>query len=87
MLLKNSAICNNLFERSKTMATRKENYYITEAAQERFRKYLFDEKISFAAFCRRAGVKRQYLELVYKGKNPITEKAREYFKKGGYELI
>ena len=66
---------------------RKENYYITDEARERFRKYLFDERISFAEFCRRAGVTRQYLDRAYKGQIPITRKIREYFKKGGYELI
>lgn len=65
----------------------KEKYYITETARERFRKYLFDERISFAAFCRRTGVSRQYLERAYHGKIPITSKIREAFKKGGYDLL
>lgn len=66
---------------------RKESYYITESAKERFRKYLFDERISFNAFCKRAGVCRQYLERAYHGKIPITDKVRAAFKKGGYELL
>ena len=69
------------------MGTRKESYYITPAAQERFRKFLFDERISFSAFCRRAGVCRQYLDKAYKGQIPITSKIREAFKRGGYELL
>lgn len=66
---------------------RENNYYITEEARERFRKYLFDERISFRQFCIRAGACRQYLERAYKGEIPITPKIREYFKKGGYDLI
>ena len=66
---------------------RENNYYITEEARERFRKYLFDERISFRQFCLRAGCCRQYLERAYKGEIPITPKIREHFKKGGYELL
>lgn len=66
---------------------RPENYYITEEARERFRKFLFDEHLSFAAFCKRTGVCRQYLERVYKGQIPITAHIREAFKKGGYEFL
>lgn len=62
-------------------------YYITEEARERFRKYLFDERLSFAAFCKKAGVCRQYLDRVYKGQLPITPHIIEIFKRGGYELI
>ena len=69
------------------MSTRKDNYYITDKARERFRKYLFDERISFAEFCRRAGGCRQYLDRAYKGKIPITAKIREAFKRGGYDLL
>lgn len=65
----------------------KENYYITEEAKERFRKYLFDERITFAAFCRRAGATRQYLDSAIKGKIKITSTVRAYFKKGGYDLL
>lgn len=66
---------------------RKDNYYITKQAQERFRKYLFNERISFRQFCIRAGACRQYLDKAIKGEIPITPKIREYFKKGGYELL
>lgn len=69
------------------MSIRPTSYYITEEAKEHFRKYLFDERISFAAFCKRAGVCRQYLDRAYKGQIPITPKIREAFKRGGYELL
>lgn len=63
------------------------NYFITEEARRRFRRYLADENLSFAAFCRKTGATRQYLERVLKGELRCTEKAREYFKKGGYDLL
>lgn len=64
-----------------------DKYYITDKARERFRKYLFDERISFSEFARRCGVCRQYLDRVYKGKVPVTARVREHFKKGGYDLL
>lgn len=66
---------------------RTESYYITEEAKERFRKFLFDERITFNKFCKRTGACRQYLDGVIKGKIPITEHIRELFKKGGYEYL
>lgn len=69
------------------MPLKKNHYYITKGAQERFRRYLFNEHLSFAAFCKRAGVCRQYLDRAVKGKIPITPKVREAFRKGGYDLL
>lgn len=69
------------------MSKNKDSYYITEEAKERFRKYLFDERISFNAFCKRAGACRQQLERAYKGQIPITSTIREHFRKGGYDLL
>lgn len=66
---------------------KQEGYFITEQAKERFRKYLFDERISFAEFARRTGVSRQYLDSIIKGKKRITKSAIEHFRKGGYELL
>lgn len=65
----------------------KENYYITEAAKERFRRFLFDERITFNQFAKRTGKSRQYLDKVIKGKIRITATVREHFKKGGYEFL
>ena len=64
-----------------------EKYYVTEEARERFRKYLFDERLSFSAFCKKAGACRQYLDRVIRGDLPVTPTIREHFKRGGYDYL
>ena len=69
------------------MPNKKDSYYITETARKRFKRWLFNNDLSFNQFAKRCGVSRQYLERAIKGGRPITPSVREYIKKGGYELL
>lgn len=66
----------------------KGNYYImTKSGCNRFKKWLLDQNLSQQEFANRCGISKQYLTLIIKGKSHITNRVREYFKKGGYELL
>lgn len=68
------------------MAT-KCGHYITEAAAKRFRLWLFKNNMSLNQFAKKAGCSRQYLTRALKGQIKITQTVREWFLKGGYELL
>ncbi len=65
----------------------KESYFITPTAQRRFKVWLIDNNLNINSFAKKIGVSRQYIERVIKGQISITPKVREWFKKGGYELL
>lgn len=69
------------------MPIKKNSYYITDTARKRFKRWLFNNELSFRQFAMRCGVSRQYLEKAIKGQIPINETVREHFKTGGYELL
>jgi len=63
------------------------SYTMTERAVIRFKKWLVEQNISMSEFARRCNVSKQYIHSVLKGRNYITAKCREIFKRGGYDLI
>lgn len=63
------------------------SYVMTQRAIIRFKKWLIEEDISMSEFARRCNVSKQYISSVICGRNYITAKCREIFKKGGYTLI
>ncbi len=65
----------------------KNGNYITEAARLRFKKWLLVNHLTVNSFAKKVGVSRQYLERILSGKVKITSSKREWFKKGGYDLI
>lgn len=69
------------------MANIKEGYYVTQEARIRFKKWLIDEGINFSQFCKRSGGCRQYMDKIIKGEVKITKQNREWFKRGGYDLL
>ena len=60
---------------------------MTERARKRFKKWLIDENITMSEFAKRCNVSRQYIHSVVSGRNYITARCREVFKRGGYDLI
>ena len=66
---------------------RKEGYYISESAAKRFKLWLFKNNMSLNQFAKKAGCSRQYLTRALNGQIKITSVVREWFKKGGYELL
>ena len=69
------------------MANIKEGYFVTQAARVRFRKWLVEEDITFAEFCKRSGGCRQYMDRIIKGEVKVTATNRVWFEKGGYDLL
>lgn len=69
------------------MANIKDGYYVTQAARIRFRKWLIDQDLNFAQFCKKAGGCRQYMERIIKGEVKVTKTNREWFIKGGYDML
>lgn len=66
----------------------KGNYYImTKSGQKRFKHWLIEQEISQVEFAKRCGISKQYLYGIVTGKSHITQKVREQFKKGGYDLV
>ena len=65
----------------------KNGNYITEAARLRFKKWLLVNHLTVNSFAKKVGVSRQYLERILSGKVKITSSKREWFIKGGYDLI
>ena len=63
------------------------SYVMTERAVKRFKKWLVDEEITQSEFARRCNVSRQYINQVLKGQSYITQRCREIFLKGGYEIL
>lgn len=66
---------------------KKDGHYITPAAAKRFKRWLFNNEISLNQFAKRAGCSRQYLTKALDGQIKITNTVREWFLKGGYELL
>ncbi len=69
------------------MGKKKPGHYITPAAKRRFEIWLLDNKLSINKFAKQAGCSRQYLTRALDGQISITNTVREWFKKGGYELL
>ena len=69
------------------MSNEKPHYFITPAAKKRFKKWLFENEVSLNEFSKRAGCSRQYLTRALNGEISLTSTVREWFKKGGYELL
>lgn len=69
------------------MSNEKNGYYVTPAARLRFRKWLVEQDLSFAAFCKRAGGTRQYMDRVIRGEVKVTDASRKWFEKGGYNCL
>lgn len=64
------------------------NYYIVTADGKRtFQHWLINHSLSLRKFAARCGVSAVYISLVMNGKSHVTAKAREIFKKGGYEIL
>lgn len=63
------------------------SYTMTENAVIRFKIWLVKNNLSMSQFAKNCGVSKQYISSVICGRNYITKKCREIFKKGGYELI
>ena len=62
-------------------------HYITPEAKRRFQIWLLDNNLSIASFSKKCEVSRQYISTIINGTNAITDKVRDTFKKGGYELL
>lgn len=65
----------------------KDGHFITEAAQNRFKRWLINRKLTVNKFSKGCGCSRQYIEKVLQGKVKITASVRGHFLKGGYDLI
>ena len=79
--------CATIYMEDNEMPKKVESYYITESARKRFKKWLFENELTFRQFSIRCDVSRQYLDKAIKGIIPITDSVREHFKKGGYEYL
>lgn len=66
---------------------KRNSYVMTNRAVIRFKKWLVEQNISMSKFAQNCGVSKQYISSVVCGKNYITAKCREVFKKGGYTLL
>ena len=66
------------------MPIKKDSYYITETARKRFRRWLFNNELSFNQFSKRCGVSRQLLDRVIKGErfHPATRSLWFYNSEG-----
>lgn len=62
-------------------------YFITPQAKRRFNIWLLDNNLTLTQFAKKCGCSRQYLSRSLSGERPITPTVREWFKKGGYELL
>lgn len=69
------------------MAKEKSGYYVTPSARLRFRKWLVEQDLTFASFCKKAGGTRQYMDRIIKGKVKVTPETKKWFIAGGYELL
>lgn len=65
----------------------KPHHKITSAARERFFIWLLKNNLSLTQFAKKAGCSRQYLTRALNGETNITSTVREWFKKGGYDLL
>jgi len=65
----------------------KDGNYITQAALLRFKTWLWEQNLTVNKFAKKCGVSRQYIERVLHGQTKITASVREWFLKGGYELL
>lgn len=79
--------CAIIKKEENEMPIKKESYYITESARKRFKRWLFNNEMSFNQFAKKCGVSRQYLDKAIKGQMPITDTVIEHFARGGYELL
>lgn len=62
-------------------------YFVTDQARKRFKRWLADQEITVSEFSRRCGCSHQYIGSVINGKIPVTATVKDWFKKGGYDLI
>lgn len=69
------------------MPKKRKSYTMTERAVIRFKKWLVEQNISMTEFAENCGVSKQYISSVVCGRNYITAKCRDIFKKGGYTII
>ena len=69
------------------MSETKTSHYITAQAKRRFNIWLLDNNLTVNSFAKKVGVSRQYIQSALNGKISITSTVREWFKKGGYELL
>lgn len=70
------------------MEKKKVTFYImTPIARKRFECWLIKNGITKKDFAEKCGISKQYLNGIISGKKNITQKVREQFKKGGYDLV
>lgn len=70
------------------MKKKKVTFYImTKSGRNRFKKWLIDTEQTQLQFATKCGISKQYLYAIINGKRHITQRVREQFKKGGYDLV
>lgn len=59
---------------------------ITKKQKREFMIWLINNDLTISKFAKSCGVTRQYIYAILKGRVGLTERTKEIFLKGGYEL-